>query len=101
MAIPARCLSGQASTRRELLKRCQLIPATRPTGCDDIVEVVEHLIDRLDRPATSGRIVGYHDIAEDAPRRSRTAPGTGRLACTVEVVHGARRHDEVEVALRQ
>ncbi|HVD79965.1 MAG TPA: hypothetical protein VNB87_05495 [Propionibacteriaceae bacterium] len=46
-------------------------------------------------------IVGYHDIAEDAPRRSRTAPGTGRLACTVEVVHGARRHDEVEVALRQ
>jgi hypothetical protein len=66
------------------------------------VGLVVHAVDWCD---DVGRIVGYHDIAEHEPS-ARPEPGSDageqvRLTCTVEVVHGEHRHDEVEVALGQ
>jgi hypothetical protein len=49
-----------------------------------------------------GRIVGYHDVAEHessaGPEPVGDAGEEVRLTCSVEMVHGERRHDEVEAA---
>jgi hypothetical protein len=64
--------------------------------------LVVHVVDWCD---DVDRILGYHDVAKDEPA-ARPEPGGDAgeqvgLTCTVEVVHGERRHDEVEVALGQ
>jgi hypothetical protein len=72
----------------EQARPCGLISpnAERDRICDDV-----------------GRIVGYHHVAEHEPSGRPEPVGDAgeevRLTCTVEVVHGERRHDEVEGAL--
>jgi hypothetical protein len=104
MAIPARCLSGQASTRRELLKRCQLTAAvlgtpaamtsSRRSSTSLIVSTVRrrqkadrriprHRRTRTVRPAGAGRRRGrtglpyLHrrgDVRRAPTRRGRSCP---------------------------